>query len=121
MLLLCNSNQTGGGGGSWSASITSGSASAGTAGTHTFALNTCTVTGGVGPFTYLWSNTNDGFGTWNTGGTAATFTPHVGGMAGSDDTSVATYICTVTDTGAGSVMVISNNAVYQYTNSSYFI
>lgn len=102
---------------SFSASIGPGVQASGPSSSHTFPTNTCTVSGGVGPFTYAWSQTNDGLGeTWSTG-TSATLAPAVSGVTIDQFIGAATYICTVTDTGAGGAKAVSNGAYYRWFNT----
>ena len=82
---------------------------------NTFATNTCTPVGGTAPYTYAWTNVNDGQGTWNTG-TGSTLAPAVSGTLKHGGQSTATYICTVTD-NVGAVAV-SNSATYTWTDIS---
>jgi len=64
-----------------------------------FPTNTATVVYGSGSYTYLWSDTNDGDGTWVTGGTGSTFAPSVSGLKALRGCgSSAQYTVTVTDT-----------------------
>ena len=97
--------------------IGGGASGSGHSASHIFSGNSATVTGGSGSFTYLWSNTNDGFGTWTTGGTASSFAPSVSGVAGSCTISSATYTVTVTDTVTHQTKT-SSGALYTWTNSS---
>ncbi len=100
------------------ATITGGLVSAsGASGSHTFGANTVVVTGGSGSFTYLWSETDDGNGTWNSGGTGTSFAPSVSGVPGGSESSTAHYTCTVTDT-VYHINTTSNVASYRWTNSS---
>ena len=100
-----------------SVSIGAGSSSSANASGFTFAANTITVTGGSGSFTYLWSNTNDGHGTWTTGGTGASFSPAVSGVTGGTGcVSTANYPVTVTDTVTHAT-ANSNVAIYTFTNT----
>ncbi len=90
-------------------------ASSGMSASHTFSTNTCTASGGTGPYTYLWSRTSDTNGTWNTGGTSTTFTPAATAVF-KGDLTIATYVCTVTDNVGAKA--ISNSVQYQYANTS---
>jgi hypothetical protein len=105
----------GGGGGTLKVVINAGLSIGGPTGSHSFPLNTFTATLGTAPYVGTWSNTNDGFGTWNGPTVGATFTPHVGGMA-PGDVSVAVYVCSVVD--AVGATGISNIAVYSWTDTS---
>jgi len=85
---------------------------------HTFNTHAATVAGGSGSFTYIWQNTNDGNGVWNTGGTASSFTPSVSGVTlATGCVSTATYSVVVTDT-VTHLTATSNTATYQWTNTS---
>ncbi len=81
----------------------------------TFATNTCTVVGGVPPYTYAWSWTGTSGGTFTFVGssTNATCTPRVTGVAFGGG-AVGTLICTVTDSTAA--VDASPGAVYSYDN-----
>ncbi len=111
-LLLPNSA-----GGSLVASVITGGQinASGMSPSHTFSANTCTASGGTGPYTYLWSRTSDTNGTWNTGGTSTTFTPAASAVF-KGDLTIATYVCTVTDNVGAKA--ISNSVQYQYANTS---
>lgn len=104
-------------GGSLVASVITGgrTVASGTAQTHDFGNNTCTASGGTGPYTYLWSVASDTNGTWTTGGTSTTFDVSVSAVFKADKT-IATYICTVTD--SLSAKARSNSAQYQYINTA---
>ena len=100
------------------ATIGAGAVATGAASGHTFGTNSVTITGGSGSYTYAWSNTNDGFGTWATGGAASTFTPSVSGVTPTTScVSAAHYKVTVTDT-VTHVVFASNVANYKWTNTS---
>ncbi|MBA3812376.1 MAG: hypothetical protein H0X27_12175 [Caulobacteraceae bacterium] len=100
------------------ASITGGTISAsGPSSSHTFPANAVTATGGSGSYSYLWSETDDGIGTWTSGGTGASFAPSVSGVPGGDDSfSRANYSCTVTDTVTHAT-VTSNVTIYKWINT----
>jgi hypothetical protein len=78
-----------------------------------FGNNTCTPSGGLAPYTYLWSYTGTTGGSWGFTGsaTAAAVNPTVSGVSG---TATATLICTVTDAAAN--VVASNEATYVFEN-----
>ena len=98
------------------ATIGPGASEGGAFTSHTFAANTASVTGGSGTYSYLWTNTPDGVGTWTTGGTAATFAPHVSNVTVTTVcVSSATHRVTVTDTSTHATAV-SNSVVYTWRN-----
>jgi len=83
-----------------------------------FPTNSATVVYGSGSYTYVWSNTNDGDGTWTTGGTSSTFAPSVSGLKALKGCgSSATYTVTVTDTVTHRTAT-SNGASYTATDNS---
>ncbi len=104
----------GGGGGTLTVTIGAGTSAGSVNGNHTFPMNTFAASGGTGPYVGTWSNTNDGYGSWNSG-TGATFTPIVTHM-GPGDRSTATYVCSVVDSLGATGK--SNNAVYTFTDTS---
>lgn len=107
--------QVGGQTSTLAATITGPSFSAsGTATSHSFGSNTCTASGGTSPYTYLWSVKADANGTWTTGGTSSSFTPSVSAVF-LGDLTIATYVCTVTDSAGATVK--SNSVQYQYANT----
>ena len=87
----------------------------GPTGNYTFAQNTVSITGGSGSYTYRWAETDDGLGTWSTAGTGASFTPTVANVIPQNSSS-ATYTCTVTDTVSGK-QATSNSVAYSYTHT----
>lgn len=108
----------GGGGAGLHVSITAGTTAIGTTGSHAFPANTCTATGGTGPYAYLWTETDDGFGNWTiTGSTTSTGTPHVGGVFPAN-TSIASVVCTVTDSSIPALVQTSNVANYEFFHYS---
>ena len=98
-------------------SIAAGSSASGTSSSHTFSANTASVSGGSGMYSYNWQGVGDANGTWNTGGTASSFTPMVTAAAQCAGTTVATYKVTVTDTTTHQTQT-SNVANYSYRNTS---
>jgi hypothetical protein len=83
----------------------------------TFAPNTATVSGGSGSYTYLWTETDNGVGVWNSGGTAASFAPTAKGVQTGCYVASAAYKVTVTDTQTGQTAV-SNEADYNAIDTS---
>lgn len=83
-------------------------ANSGPVGTAVSGNSTCTVTGGVGPFTYAWSITS-GSGFSISGATTATVTATnpIGGPA----SATGTLQCIVTDTGTGATVTVSGVTV----------
>ena len=80
--------------------------------------NAVSIFGGSGSYPYLWSNTNDTFGTWTTRGTTSSFTPSVSGVTlATGRFSTAPYKVTVTDT-VTHVVFASNIADYTWRNTS---
>ena len=91
-----------------------GGVSSGSLTSHTFGANTVTVVGGVGPFTYLWTETDDATGTWSIlNGTTASASARVTGLASGLD-SQCSLSCQVTDTGTGKVVTAPTTPVYHY-------
>ena len=100
------------------ATVSAGATASGASASHTFGVNAVSITGGSGSYTYLWSNTNDTFGTWTTGGTSSSFTPGVSGVTlATGCFSTAHYKVTVTDT-VTNVVFASNLANYTWRNTS---
>lgn len=98
------------------ATIGPGASESGAFTSHTFAANTASVTGGSGSYSYLWTNTPDGVGTWTTGGTGTSFAPHVSNVTVTTVcVSSATHWVTVTDTSTHAAAV-SNSVVYTWRN-----
>ncbi len=87
----------------------------GPTGNYTFVQNTVSITGGSGSYAYQWAETDDGLGTWSTGGTGASFAPSVANVIPQNSSS-ATYTCTVTDTVSGK-QATSNSVAYSYTHT----
>ena len=84
---------------------------------HTFSGNSCSVSGGSGSYTYAWSVTTMGVGTWSpSSSTSSSITPSVE-YVGEWETATAVFLCTVTDTVSGAVQP-SNNASYTFLNIS---
>jgi len=84
--------------------------------TNTFGSISCTVTGGTGPFTYLWNVTPDTFGAWSSGGTASSYAP-VASNVYSGSLATGIYTVTVTDTGTSKVLT-SNPQTFQWFNDN---
>ncbi len=102
--------------GGFSCSIGVGAQASGYSSSYTFGANTCIVTGGSGTFTYAWSEHDDGFATWtSSASTSAASAPSVSRVTAALYTSSASYVCTVTDTVSGAV-IVSNVAGYSWTN-----
>ena len=97
-------------------SISGGASGSGAIGNHSFGTSTVSVTGGVGPFTYQWHESDDAIGTWTAPGTSATQTISVSGVPGGSDSSAASYYCVVTDTGTG-LTATTNTATYAWTHN----
>lgn len=98
-----------------SVAISAGSSSSGASGGNAFGTNTAVVTGGVGPFTYQWHESDDGLGTWTAPGTSAAQTITVSGVI-LTESSTANYYCVVTDTGT-SLTATSNTASYTWNHT----
>ena len=110
----CLGGGGGGGGSPLTVSIVGGTYVAAYGSSYTFPTNTVTVVGGTGPFTYLWGETDDGGGTWSSGGTTASYAPAVSRVKSGGNYSSASYTCTVTDSLGNKG--VSNIAVYTYFN-----
>ena len=95
-----------------SVTISQGFVTRGTSMMFSYPANSAAVTGGSGSFTYLWTDTNDGFGTWSNG-SGPTFGPVVM-IPVPGNPSLAKYMVTVTDSITGETAV-SNVARYLYT------
>ena len=95
------------GGGSYAATASPSGVSKSGAGAITTPSVTCSVSGGVGPFTYAWAKVSGDDGiTINSPTSAST---SFSGDPSSGASISATYQCTVTDTGAGNAQVVSNS------------
>ena len=97
-----------------SATISGGVTLSGATNSHAFGTNTVSITGGIGPFTYQWHESDDFQGVWTAAGTGITQTVNVSGVS-STNTSAASYYCTVTDTGTG-LTATTNTANYGWTH-----
>lgn len=125
LALVCGGAATGAGGGggggagpgALTATIGAGAVNSGPSSSAGFPTNTCVATGGTAPYSYAWSESDDTLGTWapTTAATAA-ITPHVGGVAAGNVT-MASFVCTVTDSHSPPRTVMSNIASYGWQNT----
>jgi hypothetical protein len=72
---------------------------------------TATPSGGVEPYTYLWTRTDSALGTWSITAPTSPATRFFGGNCGPGDALNATFHCTVTD-AAGNTAVSGDVAAY---------
>ena len=96
--------------------IAAGVNQSGIIGTHAFGTNSATVSGGLGPFTYQWHESDDALGVWTAAGTSSTQSISVSGVLGGGNSSVSNYYCVITDTATGNAAT-TNTATYQWTHN----
>ena len=74
---------------------------------------TCTVLGGVGPFTYSWNKVS---GDTLTIGSSTSASTTFSGTPGGGSQLIGVYRCTVTDTGNSNAIANSNNVTITLTD-----
>jgi hypothetical protein len=80
-------------------------------------LVSAVVSGGVGPFTYLWTRTDAGPDTWTINSSTSSSTSFTATGVDAGTSAYATFTCTVTDTSSGATATFAASvaAQAQYT------